>query len=66
MSIMGAIMAAVAGVLAVSAWQNAFFTYWISVPVLIMLIVFLPQTSAKSYRSKERKQARARAQGLVG
>ena len=43
MSIMGALMAAVAGFLAVAAWQNAFFTYWIAVPVLIMLIVFLPK-----------------------
>ncbi len=40
MSIMGALMAAVAGVLAVSAWQDAFFTYLIAVPVLVMLVVF--------------------------
>lgn len=43
MSIMGALMAAVAGMLAVAAWQNAFFAYWISIPVLVMLIVFLPK-----------------------
>ena len=42
MSVMGAIMAAVAGVLAVSGWQHAFWTYYISIPVLVMLIVFLP------------------------
>ena len=42
MSIMGAIMAAVAGFLAVSAWQNAFMTYYIAIPILIMLIIFLP------------------------
>ncbi len=43
MSIMGALMAAIAGVLAVSAWQDAFFTYLIAVPVLVMLVVFLPK-----------------------
>lgn len=42
MSIMGALMAAIAGVLAVSAWQDAFYTYLIAVPVLVMLIIFLP------------------------
>ena len=42
MSVMGAIMAAVAGILAVSGWQHAFWTYYISIPVLVMLIVFLP------------------------
>lgn len=42
MSVMGAILASVAGVLAVSAWQNAFQAYWIAVPVLVMLIVFVP------------------------
>ena len=60
MSIMGAIMAAVAGVLAVSAWQNAFFTYWISVPVLIMLIVFLPKLPPSHIAAKsENKSAPA-------
>lgn len=42
MSIMGALMSAVAGILAVTAWQNAFYTYLIAVPVLVMLIFFLP------------------------
>lgn len=42
MSIMGALMSAIAGVLAVAAWQDAFYTYLIAVPVLIMLIIFLP------------------------
>jgi MFS family permease len=42
MSVMGAIMAFVAGILAVDGWTHAFWVYYISVPVLIMLIVFLP------------------------
>ena len=48
MSLIGAVMAAVAGVLAVGAWQNAFHTYLIAVPVLIMLIVFLPSMKPKT------------------
>lgn len=42
MSIMGALMSAVAGILAVTAWQNAFYTYTIAIPILVMLIIFLP------------------------
>lgn len=57
MSIMGALMAAVAGFLAVSAWQNAFFTYWISVPVLIMLVVFLPKLPPSHVAAKESGKA---------
>ncbi|MGI6032443.1 MAG: MFS transporter [Coriobacteriales bacterium] len=43
MSIMGAIMAAVSGMFAVNGWQHAFSTYLISIPILIMLVVFLPK-----------------------
>ncbi len=49
MSIMGAIMAAVAGMLAAGGtWQNAFQTYLISIPVLVMLVVFLPSMKPKA------------------
>lgn len=55
MSIMGALMSAIAGILAVTAWQNAFYTYLIAVPVLVMLIVFLP--SFKGSKSAQDKPA---------
>lgn len=42
MAAIGAVMSFVAGILAVSAWQHAFRTYWINIPILIMLAVFLP------------------------
>lgn len=43
MSLLGAGMAAVAGMFAANGtWQSAFQTYLISIPVLIMLIIFLP------------------------
>ena len=42
MSIIGALLALVAGSLAVSGWQNAYLTYIVAIPVLIMLVVFLP------------------------
>lgn len=42
MSIMGAMLASSAGYLAVGTWQNAFLVYLIAIPVLLMLVVFLP------------------------
>ena len=42
MSIIGALLAIVAGNLALSGWQNAYRTYLAAIPVLVMLIVFLP------------------------
>ena len=49
MSLLGAGMAAVAGMLAAGGtWQSAFSTYLISIPVLIMLIVFLPSFKPKA------------------
>lgn len=61
MSIMGALMAAVAGILAVTAWQNAFFTYIIAVPVLIMLILFLPKMPPSHAKAEKTGEAAAAA-----
>lgn len=51
MAAIGALMSFIAGILAVNAWQKAFHTYWINLPILIMLIVFLP--SMPSNRSTQ-------------
>lgn len=42
MAAIGAVLSIVAGLLAVNSWQNAFNTYWISLPILIMVILFVP------------------------
>lgn len=57
MSVMGALMAAIAGVLAVTAWQNAFQTYLIAVPVLVMLVVFLPSFPAEHVTAAAEEKA---------
>ncbi len=61
MSVMGAIMAFVAGILAVGGWTHAFWVYYISVPVLVMLIVFLPsmKPAAKAVDSSNGESAEA-------
>ena len=63
MSIMGALMAFVAGILAVGGWQHAFWTYYISIPVLVMLIIFLPsmRPTSHSSNSKEKESGAADA-----
>jgi MFS family permease len=43
MSLMGALLSVLAGTLVVnSGWQIAFQSYWIALPVLVLLVVFLP------------------------
>lgn len=55
MALMGAALSFIGGILAVTAWQNAFRTYWINVPILIMLIVFLPSLPPKKDAAAESK-----------
>jgi MFS family permease len=47
MSTIGALLSSCAGLLAVDGWTNAYHTYLIAVPVLVMLMVFLPSFPAK-------------------
>lgn len=42
MAAMGALLSFVGGMLAVNGWQNAYKTYWITIPILVMLVLFLP------------------------
>lgn len=64
MSAMGAILSFVAGILAVTAWQNAFQIYWIAAPVLVMLVIFLPKFPTKAQQSKE-QQGKDTAKAVV-
>lgn len=57
MSLLGAAMAAAAGMLAANGtWQSAFQTYLISIPVLAMLVIFLP-----SFKPKAKTEAAEKA-----
>lgn len=51
----------VAGYLAVSAWQNAFRAYWINIPILVLLILFLPSLPPK--KGEDRAEARVKDTG---
>lgn len=42
MAAIGAALSIVGGLLAVNSWQQAFNTYWISLPILLMVILFVP------------------------
>lgn len=43
MSVIGAVLSFVAGNLAVASWSNVYLTYLAAIPVLVMLVVFLPK-----------------------
>ncbi len=62
MAAIGALLSFIGGMLAVSGWQNAYKTYWITIPVLIMLIVFLPSMPPR----KMEKAAAEKAKGEKG
>lgn len=74
MSIIGAILASSAGVLALNGWTCVFNVYLVSIPVLIMLVVFLPPCPPKPDMAERvgevcgesRSSAAAVARGLIG
>lgn len=48
MSLIGAALASVAGFLALGGWTHVYETYWIAIPVLAMLAIFLPACPPRS------------------
>ncbi|QSX07654.1 MFS transporter [Alkalibacter rhizosphaerae] len=48
MAAVGAVIGLIAGYFAVAAWQFVFRVYWISVPILAMIILFVPKTPPES------------------
>ena len=59
MSAIGACLASCAGMLAIDGWTHAYSTYLAAIPVLVMLVVFLPSFPAR--RQNEEEPARAAA-----
>ena len=54
MSLMGAVLSLIAGNLALNGWQSAFKTYLIAIPVLIMLVLFLPNMAPAAAASEQK------------
>lgn len=42
MAAIGAVLSFIAGLLAVSSWQSAYNTYWVAAPILLLVILFVP------------------------
>ena len=53
MALIGAVMSAVAGVLAVNGWKNAYYTYLISIPMLLLVIFFVPKLQTRIEEAQE-------------
>lgn len=51
----GAILGLVAGYFAAVSWQMVFKVYWISVPILLMIILFIPMTAPEGINKNEDK-----------
>ncbi len=57
MALIGAVMSAVAGVLAVNGWKNAYYTYLISIPMLLLVIFFVPKLQSRIEEAQEQAAA---------
>jgi len=69
MTAIGAVMGVVAGNLAVSGWQNAYKTYWIAIPMLVMVLLFIPKIEAPAQQGEgaaEDAAAPAATKGIGG
>lgn len=44
----GALMGVVAGNLAVERWQNAYYTYWAAIPLVVLVLFFIPKMKSVS------------------
>lgn len=74
MSIIGAMLASVAGVFALDGWTHVFDVYLVAIPVLVMLVFFLPPCPPRADTverveevcGESRSSAAALARGLMG
>lgn len=53
MAAVGAVIGLIAGYFAVVSWQFVFRVYWISVPVLVLIILFIPKTPPEAMAVNE-------------
>lgn len=56
----GAVVGLIAGTFAVDSWQAVFKVYWISIPIIVLMLLFLPSTPPEGHQtvSKEEKAQR--------
>ena len=66
MAAIGAVMSAVAGVLAVSGWRNAYYTYLISIPMLLLVVFFVPRIRDRLEAAQENTPAAAAGKSRFG
>ncbi|MPW26804.1 MFS transporter [Alkalibaculum sp. M08DMB] len=53
----GAVIGLIAGYFAADSWQSVFKVYWIGVPILIMVVLFVPKTPPEKQNVDENKKA---------
>lgn len=58
----GAVISLIAGVFAVRSWNEVFKVYWIAVPVIVMMFIFLPHDAPEGSQTEE---DRAKAQERI-
>ncbi len=49
----GMLFSLISGVLATVDWRNSYRTYWVAIPMVIMMILFLPSIKPQNHEDKE-------------
>ena len=66
MSVLGAVLASVSGFLAVGGWTLSYRAYWLAIPVLVMLVAFLPSFPPKSDTSERVEAVHGESRSSAG
>lgn len=56
----GAVIGLIAGYFAVESWRAVFKVYWVSIPILILILLFIPQTAPEGVPSSQDKENSSR------
>ena len=56
MPLIGSVLSATAGILAVKGWQNIFHIYWITLPMMILILLTVPKDVKEKESAEEKKE----------
>ncbi len=58
MPLIGSVLSAAAGILAVRGWHNIFHVFWITIPMMILILLFIPSEKSTSVTEEDTGTAR--------
>ncbi len=59
MPLIGSVLSAVAGVLAVNGWHNIFQIHWVALPMMVLMLFFIPADQKEEMQQEGKKEKHA-------